>query len=142
MVNLDNLLVHERQLSGQLNAAVQQTRRSEFGLLLSLLSEEVACMSQANESRPELRANYQSHQLKNDIYHSHGLTGQRLQDALCPPPLVYDSEPPVSMKRALNNCAPIKSLENRLASNQQQVGSELLNQLQQSQVLANHMALA
>ncbi len=104
------VIVNEWQLQGQLNQAINQHRRADFGLWLALLSpavEEMAefCLADEPEPKPapDLRKQFAVHtrlefatteqdigvlQQQHDAFIEGGLASWRLASLLNPPPTV------------------------------------------------------
>ena len=123
VVALESTLVNESQMGSRLNHAVGSNRRGEFGLLLSMLSEDARDMAQFQTSGhlcDDLRSKFDlpapqkllglldSDQTVTDNSQTHQLNGQtafRLANALNEEALVIRQNEPLAMQEVLANCA-------------------------------------
>ncbi|WP_169306987.1 VC2046/SO_2500 family protein [Ferrimonas sediminicola] len=121
------ILVNEWQLGDSLSQAIQTDRRSDFGLMLAMLSQDVRLHAEfqlPKVSQPEsedlrrrfslpepeqTKAHYCDAQRSCRIanaFHQSGLAQSRLQQCLDPDALVYEGEHSAAMQLALDNCSP------------------------------------
>lgn len=123
-MQIESLLVNELQLGGRLNAAVENQRRGEFGLLLAMLSADSSDMAQFQFDK-DLTINqklYKQFQLQQPqklvddlsstatehidnaaVFHSQGLRQFHLQQSLYPEAMVIRGKHDDAMTQALSN---------------------------------------
>ncbi|UJF20904.1 VC2046/SO_2500 family protein [Shewanella sp. OMA3-2] len=122
-MQIESLLVNELQLGGRLNAAVENQRRGEFGLLLAMLSADSSDMAQFQFDK-DLTINqklYKQFQLQQPqklvddlssmtehvnngaVFHSQGLRQFHLQQSLSPEAIVIRGKHDDAMVQALGN---------------------------------------
>ncbi|SHG75324.1 VC2046/SO_2500 family protein [Ferrimonas marina] len=121
----DAILVNELQLGDALNQAVLQDRRGEFGLLLSMLVQDVRFQSQFQLQRDELgepidarralelpepaplEQEYREAQVSvAEAFQQGGLVQSRLQHCLVPEPVSSRGEHGHGLTEALSNAEP------------------------------------
>lgn len=122
-MQIESLLVNELQLGGRLNAAVENQRRGEFGLLLAMLSADSNDMAQFQFDKhltidQKLYKQFQLQQpqkLVDDlsstaehinngaVFHSQGLRQFHLQQSLYPEAIVIRGKHDDAMTQALSN---------------------------------------
>ncbi|GAA4873298.1 VC2046/SO_2500 family protein [Ferrimonas pelagia] len=123
----DAILINELQLGSSLSQAVHENRRGDFGLLLSMMVQDVRFQSQFQLDRTEqseprsMRQRFElaeplpaqqeykdaSHSIEvADAFQQGGLTQSRLQDCLRPAALDVRGEYPYGLQQALNNAEP------------------------------------
>ncbi|ABZ76503.1 conserved hypothetical protein [Shewanella halifaxensis HAW-EB4] len=120
---LESALINESQLGSRLNHAVGSNRRGEFGLLLSMLSEDARDMAQfqtAAHLSHDLRIKFELPapqtligQLDDDImvtdnslvHQQSGATAFRLANTLNEEALVIRCKESLAMQEVLANCA-------------------------------------
>lgn len=133
----EGILVNEWQLGSALNQAVHQGHRGEFGLLLSMMVQDVRYHGNFQlEKTPEgeplpLRHRFElpddaptvghySDTLRSDAcahaFHQGGLPQSRLQQCLTPEPLDVRGEHPYGLSEALSNAEPAARNPQTLAS--------------------------
>ncbi|GIU33174.1 hypothetical protein L2719_17680 [Shewanella schlegeliana] len=120
---LESTLINESQLGSRLNHAVGSNRRGEFGLLLSMLSEDARDMAQfqtAAHLSHDLRAKFELptpqalvEQLNSDlmvtdnsqVHQENGAIAFRLANVLNEEALVIRHNESLEMQEVLANCA-------------------------------------
>lgn len=123
VAQLESTLINESQLGSRLNQAVGSNRRGEFGLLLSMLSEDARDMAQfqtATHLSNDLRGKFELPapqtlvgQLGNEnrvtdnsqVYQENGATAFRLANMLKEEALVIRHNESLAMQEVLANCA-------------------------------------
>ncbi|WP_169628234.1 VC2046/SO_2500 family protein [Ferrimonas futtsuensis] len=150
------ILVNEWQLGDSLSQAIQTERRSDFGLMLAMLSQDVRLHAEfqlpkpAGEQEQDLRerfalpepeqakAQYKDAQRSCRIasaFHQSGLPQSRLQHCLDPDALVYEGSHSAAMQQALANCSPSVKREDAQVQAARQPGQWRLEQLLAAQRL-------
>jgi hypothetical protein len=125
-MKIDALVTHELQISDHIATAVQHERQSDFAFLLALMSQNAMHMSQfrfedsldppatklaarlAVSPEPALKQLWSElgAHTPASVFHEGGLAAVRLQEALRPSPIHYDSEPDYHLQAAYNNADP------------------------------------
>lgn len=126
-MKIDALVTHELQISDYIANAVQHESQSDFAFLLALMSKNALHMSQfrfkdsldppatkiaarlAVAPEPPLKKLWSELDANTpaSVFHEGGLVAVRLQEALRPSPIHYDSEPDYHLQAALNNADPV-----------------------------------
>ena len=126
----DKILINESQLSGQLNESIHSERRSDFSLMLAMLTDDVRLHSQfylpVTENEPniisdeQLRKTYHlpkkpllAHNINNtlscfnqaELIANQQLTDIYLQNSLTPNPLAFRDDVNHIPKNVLDNCS-------------------------------------
>lgn len=129
-MQIDVQLINESQLGSRLNHAIENNRRGEFGLLLSMLSIDARDMSQfqldnETDETKRLRKQFQlGHQqaltevLNSDhdptdhsqLFIQEGSCSFRLHHAMKPEALVIRGQQSMSMNQVLSNCDAVTKL--------------------------------
>ncbi|USD39303.1 MULTISPECIES: VC2046/SO_2500 family protein [Ferrimonas] len=126
-MQVETMLVNEWQLGDSLSQAIQTERRSDFGLMLAMLSQDVCLHGEFQLPKPalpeqqDLRQRFQLPEeaaLKREYQESDagvriasafqrsGLSQSRLQHCLSPDALTYQGKRDHGMQVAIDNCAP------------------------------------
>ncbi|WP_133407337.1 VC2046/SO_2500 family protein [Parashewanella tropica] len=107
-MQLTPVIVNELDIGGQLNKATTSNYRSEFSLLLALMSQDVRSMAPHSESVEQpLIADISKEDTPIDhgsVFHQDGLIAFRLQHTLKPEALVNRGSRPFGLQQAIENC--------------------------------------
>jgi hypothetical protein len=132
-MQIDVPLVNEAQIGTRLNAAIENDRRGEFALLLSLLSVDARDMAQFQWQKDLDMAQKLQRQFElppqsaliadlsltepivdnSSVFISHGPRAFQLQQALRPEALLIRGAESVAMAEALSNCDHVTQLRQR-----------------------------
>lgn len=159
VIQLESTLVNESQLGSRLNHAVGSNRRGEFGLLLSMLSEDARDMAQFQTPGhlcDDLRTKFElpapqkllglldsDHSVTDNskTYQLNGPTAFRLANALNEEAIVIRHNEPLGMQEVLANCALSTRQRYSQVSTKAKVelmhfGDQLLMQRKMSELIA------
>ncbi len=119
-MHIARLLKNELDIGGSLNKATVSNSRSDFSLILSLLSQNILDMAQFEiNDNVDLRKQFelpvaspnQIHLAESDEFNEHSETFHeqdiiefRLRETLKPEPLVFSGTESIAMLSALDNC--------------------------------------
>ncbi|RLV60605.1 hypothetical protein D5018_05755 [Parashewanella curva] len=137
-MQLKPVIVNELDIGGQLNKATTSNHRSEFSLLLALMSQDVQAMAPFSENcAQELVTDLSKDENPIDngsIFHKYGLTEFRLQQELKPEALVTRGSRYFGLQQAIENCdIHVQLKHNPVKQNQKKLELNLVESIQKQE---------